>query len=145
MTFDAILAQVLDLLQRENRASYRDKRHSISTTIPGGCEGRTDLRQKTAVDEDNRARLTGGTRGNTRVKTPSHRSTYTRGRYATDPKPGRTSTHPAWTARGAEDIVHTQPAGVSPAQEAARMAALPGPKTWPGLSAYGLASQLIRE
>ena len=36
------------------------------------------------------------------------------------------ATHPAWTARGAEDIVHTQPAGVSPAQEAARMAALPG-------------------
>jgi hypothetical protein len=48
MDYDAILAQVLDLLQREQRLSYRvlKLRLQLDDDLPGSAQGRPDLRQK---------------------------------------------------------------------------------------------------
>jgi hypothetical protein len=56
MTFDAILAQVLDLLQREGRVSYRalKLRFDIQDDYIEGLKDELIYAKKLAVDEDNR-------------------------------------------------------------------------------------------
>src|SRR5215470_6657279 len=56
MTFDEILAQVLELLQREGRVSYRalKLRYNINDDYIEGIKDELIYAKKLAVDEDNR-------------------------------------------------------------------------------------------
>ena len=64
MTFDAILAQVLDLLQRDGRVSYRalKVRFHLDDDLLEAVKDELIYAKKLAVDEENRVLVwTGGT------------------------------------------------------------------------------------
>ena len=76
MTFDAILAQVLDLLQREKRVSYRalKRRFDLDDDYLEDVKDELIYAKKLAADEDNRVLVwtgdTGATPGSIRISTP---------------------------------------------------------------------------
>src|SRR5438094_1278126 len=73
MTFDDILAQVLDLLQREGRVSYRalKLRFDINDDYIDGLKDELIYAKKLAVDEDNRVLVwTGNVAGTTATPAP---------------------------------------------------------------------------
>jgi hypothetical protein len=73
MTFDAILAQVLDLLQREKRVSYRalKRRFDLDDDYLEDVKDELIYAKKLAVDEDNRVLVWTGATGATPGSIPS--------------------------------------------------------------------------
>src|SRR5262249_22062172 len=77
MTFDDILAQVLDLLQREGRVSYRalKLRFNIHDDYIEGIKDELIYAKKLAMDEDNRVLVwTGGVEGTIDTSAPPRSS-----------------------------------------------------------------------
>jgi hypothetical protein len=72
MTFDAILAQVLDLLQREKRVSYRalKRRFDLDDDYLEDVKDELIYAKKLAVDEDNRVLVWTGDSGATPGASP---------------------------------------------------------------------------
>ena len=83
MTFDAILAQVLDLLQREKRVSYRalKRRFDLDNDYLEDVKDELIYAKKLAVDEDNRVLVwtgdTGETPGSIPISPPPTRAEVT--------------------------------------------------------------------
>ena len=106
MTFDDILAQVLELLQREGRVSYRalKLRFDINDDYIEGIKDELIYAKKLAVDEENRVLVwTGNVEGITQTPSPS----------------GKTGLQPA----SPQEMPSVQPASpvmTSPAPEAER-------------------------
>src|SRR5207245_8289208 len=77
MTFDDILAQVLELLQREKRVSYRalKLRFDINDDYIEGIKDELIYAKGLAVDEENRVLVwTGNSEGTTETPSPSPQS-----------------------------------------------------------------------
>src|SRR5262245_36128811 len=77
MTFDEILAQVLALLQREKRVSYRalKLRFNIDDDYIEGIKDELVYAKKLAIDEENRVLVwTGNVAGTTALPAPSPQS-----------------------------------------------------------------------
>ena len=72
MTFDEILAQVLDLLQREKRVSYRalKRRFDFDDDYLEDVKDELIYAKKLAVDEDNRVLVWTGDTGETPGSSP---------------------------------------------------------------------------
>ena len=77
MTFDAILAQILELLQREGRVSYRalKLRFNMNDDYIEGVKEELIYAKKLAMDEDNRVLVwTGNVEGTTDTPAPPSQS-----------------------------------------------------------------------
>src|SRR5947209_20079212 len=73
MTFDEILAQVLDLLQREKRVSYRalKRRFDLDDDYLEDVKDELIYAKKLAVDEDNRVLVWGGEQASAAAPSPT--------------------------------------------------------------------------
>src|ERR1043165_8989851 len=73
MTFDDILAQVLDLLQREQRVSYRalKRRFDLDDDYLEDVKDELIFAKKLAVDEDNRVLVWVGERASIAAPSPA--------------------------------------------------------------------------
>jgi hypothetical protein len=73
MTFDDILAQVLELLQRQERVSYRalKLRFGINDDYIEGIKDELIYAKKLAVDEDNRVLVWAGEQASAAAPSPA--------------------------------------------------------------------------
>jgi hypothetical protein len=108
MTCDEILAQVLDLLQREKRVSYRAlKRRFDFDDYLEDVKDELIYAKKLAVDEENRVLVwtgdTGETPGSIPISpAPTHAEVTSRIRHS----PGCTSTHRTASPRGSTPPIY---------------------------------------